>query len=76
MYATPSKAMWNLVESNMRTQRINRGELARRICVHPNTITKDSQEPERIPQGRLWLYFEAVGIPVEDVLKTTISEFV
>ena len=49
-------------------------DLARRVGVHPNTITRDAQEPEKIPQGRLWLYFEAVGISVEDMVKTTVTE--
>lgn len=74
MYSTPSRTMWGIIECGMRSQRILMSDLARRVGVHPNTITRDAQEPEKIPQGRLWLYFEAVGISVEDMVKTTVTE--
>ena len=74
MYSTPSRAMWSLIECGMRTKKMHMSDLARRVGVHPNTITRDSQEPERIPQGRLWLYFEAVGVPVDEVISATITE--
>lgn len=76
MNSTPSRTMWGIIENGMRAKKMRRQDLARLVGVHPNTITKDSQEPDRIPQGRLWLYFEAVDISVEKVMKIAVSELI
>lgn len=74
MNSTPSRTMWGIIENGMRAKKMRRKDLARLVGVHPNTITKDSQEPDRIPQGRLWLYFEAIGISAGTVVKFAASE--
>lgn len=72
---TPSKTMWSIIDAARHTSGMRKSDLAKRIGVHPNTVSADSKYPERIPQERLWLYCMATGISVEDVIKTTIDHF-
>lgn len=69
MRQTPSKKVWSAIETALHEQRMLKKDLAKRIGVHVNTITRDSNEPEHIPLERLWLYFDALGIPADDIVK-------
>ena len=39
------------------------------IGVHANTVSSDAREPEKIPLDRLSLYFTALGINPEVMLR-------
>lgn len=68
-YRTPSRIMADMIEAALKVSGTNRAELAKLARCSPNTLTADLKDPERIPQGRLWLYLTALSIPVEDVLR-------
>lgn len=66
---TPSRIMAGMIEQALRVTGTKKSELAAAVKCSPNTVTNDLRDPERIPQGRMWLYFTALDIPVETVLQ-------
>ena len=66
---TPSRIMADIIIGAMSMRGETRYTLAKKINVHQNTIYLDLKDPERIPQDRLWLYFNVLEIPVEDYLQ-------
>lgn len=72
---TPSKTMWSIIDAARHNCGMRKSDLAKRIGVHPNTVSADAKYPERIPQERLWLYCMATGISVDDVIKTAVDLF-
>lgn len=65
--ATPSVCIWYVIESELRCRKMYKKELAKLMKIHYNTVIRDSAEPERIPQGRLWLYCKSLDIKPEDI---------
>ena len=61
--------MADMILTGLRATKTKKKDLARLVRCSPNTLTADLKEPERIPQGRLWLYLTALSIPVEEVLR-------
>lgn len=59
---TPPRIIWGLIDAEMTAQAVSRGEIAKRIGVHVNTVHSDAAEPEKIPLSRLFVYFAALGI--------------
>lgn len=64
---TPSVCIWAVIEAELRCRGMYKKELAKLIGIHYNTVIRDSSEPERIPQGRLWLYCKSLDIKPEDI---------
>lgn len=71
---TPAHKMWEIIDTARFQSGMNKQDLAKKIGVHPNTVTRDSGDPEHIPQGRLWLYCKALGLSTNDVLQTLASQ--
>ena len=67
--------MADLIACAMTLQGETQQTLAKKVKVHPNTVFKDFQDPERIPQYRLWLYFTVLGVPVDDALSAVAVSF-
>ena len=65
--ATPSVRVWEAIETELRCRKMYKKELAKLVGIHYNTVIRDSAEPERIPQGRLWLYCKSLDIKPEDI---------
>lgn len=72
---TPSRTMWSLIDAARRKSDIRMADLAKLVHVHPNTVTADAANPDRIPQGRLWLYCTATGLPIEKIIKEATTQF-
>lgn len=68
MRQSPSKKVWSAIETALHEQNMLKKDLAKRVGVHMNTVTRDSNEPERIPLWRLWLYLEVLGIKTDDIV--------
>ncbi len=66
---TPSRIMAGMIEQALKVTGMKKSDLAAAAQCSPNTVTNDLKAPERIPQGRMWLYFTALDIPVESVLQ-------
>ncbi len=64
---TPSVCIWSVIEAELNCRRMYKKELAKLVGIHYNTVIRDSAEPERIPQGRLWLYCKSLDIKPEDI---------
>lgn len=72
---TPAQIMADLIACAMTLQGETQQTLAKKVKVHPNTVCNDFQDPERIPQSRLWLYFTVLGVPVDDALSAVAVSF-
>lgn len=66
---TPSSIIWDLIAAEMRRQNMTQGELAKRAHVSPCTVTTDGQDPGKIPQHRVWMYFAILGLDPAIVLR-------
>ena len=67
---TPSRIMAGMSEQDLKVTGMRKSDLAAAARCSPNTVTNDLKAPERIPQGRMWLYFTALDIPIENVLQS------
>lgn len=67
---TPARIMADLIECSMIVSGQTKTGLAKMAKVSLNTVCNDLKDPERIPQGRLWLYFAALGAPMDEALKS------
>ena len=72
---SPSAITCRIIKAAMGAADMNAEKLAKRMNVHINTVYRDLKEPERIPQDRLWLYFTALGVPVNESLQTIANQF-
>ena len=66
---TMPRIIWGLISAAMAAQDIQRSDIAKMIGVHANTVSSDAREPEKIPLDRLTLYFTALGINPEVMLR-------
>ena len=66
---TMPRIIWGLIAAEMAAQDIQKADIAKLIGVHANTIGSDAKEPEKIPLDRLTLYFTALGINPEVMLR-------
>lgn len=72
---SPSQIMCGIIQTAMKSGGISTQELANRVCVHPNTVYSDFREPGKMQQDRMWLYFAALGIPVDEPLRACARAF-
>ena len=66
---TAPHIIWGLIAAEMSAQNIQRADIAERINVSANTITSDAREPEKMPLSRVFLYFAALGIDPQVMLR-------
>lgn len=72
---TPARIMADLIECALIVSGETKTGLAKLSGVCLNTVCNDLKDPERIPQGRLWLYFAALGAPMDEALKAVAETF-
>ena len=72
---TPSQVTAGIIKAAMSAGDITQDALAKLANVCKHTVSTDLNEPEKIPQGRLWLYFTALGIPIDGALENTAAAF-
>lgn len=71
---THSARIWAAIDTVRYASGIRKQDLAKMIGVHPNTVSNDSADPERIPLGRLLLYCKAVGISPDVIMNALITK--
>ena len=72
---TPSQITAGIIRAAMSKDGTTPQSLAKQMQVHVNTVYSDLNDPEKIPQNRLWMYFTVLGIPVDDALKRIAESF-
>jgi hypothetical protein len=72
---TPSQVTAGIIRAAMSAESMTIDQLAKLAKVCKRTVSADLIDPERIPQGRLWLYFTALGIPIDGALQNTAAAF-
>lgn len=72
---TPARIMADLVECALIVSGETKTSLAKKMKVSLNTVVADLKDPERIPQGRLWLYFALLGAPMDEALNAVAHRF-
>lgn len=72
---TPAQILASMIEAAMAIQKVNGQELARRVRTSANTVYSDLNDPDRIPQNRLWLYFTVLDIDCTDTLQAVADRF-
>ena len=71
---TPSQKAWDIIDMIRHRDGLKYKDLAAIAGVSTNTVCSDASEQEKIPQGRLWLYFKAVGIDACDIMKSVATQ--
>lgn len=72
---TPAECIGSIIRSAMSAREINAEQLAKLVGVHANTVYSDLHDPDRIQMRRVWLYFTALGVPVDDALQAFADSF-
>ena len=72
---TPSQVTAGIIRAAMSAGSVTQDKLAKLSNVCKHTVSSDLADPEKIPQGRLWLYFAALGIPIDGALQNTAAAF-
>ena len=65
---TPAECVKGIISAAMGSTDISVKQLAKLTGVHANTIYKDIRDPDGMPMSRMWLYFTALGVPVDEGL--------
>lgn len=68
-FRTPAAVMVDILKGAMLLRSETQVGLSKKTHVHINTVNRDFNDPERIPQDRLWLYFTALDIPIDGALE-------
>ena len=74
-YKTPSEVTRSMIQAAMAIDGRTSESLAEEMGVHVNTVYSDLKDPDKIPQGRLWLYFAVLGIPIQEALDGVANAF-
>ena len=72
---TPAQCIGSIIRSAMSAQEVNAEQLAKLVGVHANTVYNDLRDPDRIQMRRVWLYFTALGVPVDEALRAFADSF-
>lgn len=72
---TPAECIGDILRSAMSAKGITAEQLAKIVGVHANTVYSDLHDPDRIQMRRVWLYFTALEIPVDDALLAFADSF-
>lgn len=72
---TPAQCVGMIISAAMGAQGVQIDRLADAVGVHPNTIRKDLRDPDGMTMQRMWLYFTALSVPVDDGLAAFADSF-
>lgn len=72
---TLPQIMARIIKAAMAANEVTETKLADAVGVHKNTVYKDMKEPEGMTMARAWLYFTALGVPVDDGLNAFADSF-
>ena len=66
---TPPRIIWGLIAAEMSAHDIDAKQLAKLASVHYNTVYSDAREPEKMTLARMSVYFAALGIDPQIMLR-------
>lgn len=72
---TPAQVVARIITAAMRANDVSSDQLAKAASVHVNTVRKDLREPEGMPMARMWIYFLALGVPINETLECFANSF-
>lgn len=72
---TPAQIVARIITAAMGAQEVPAERLAKAASVHVNTVRKDLREPEGMPMSRVWIYFMALGVPIDEGLQAFADSF-
>ena len=72
---TPAECIGMVINAAMGAKGITEDSLAAAAGVHKNTLRSDLKDPDRIPMKRVWLYFTALDVPVDEALSAFADSF-
>lgn len=72
---TPAQIVAGIICAAMGAQGMSSCQLADAVGIHRNTILKDLKEPGCMPIDRMWLYFTALGVPIDEGLQAFADSF-
>lgn len=72
---TPAEIVKTIIAAAMGARQIDSKQLAKLAGVHANTVYNDLKDPDGIPMQRVWLYFTALSVPVDEGLQAFADSF-
>jgi len=72
---TPAQIVARIITAAMGAQDVPADMLAKAVGVHTNTVRRDLKEPEGMPMDRMWLYFNALHVPIDEGLQAFADSF-
>lgn len=72
---TPAQIVKSIISAAMGAQDIDSKQLAKLAGVHVNTVYHDMSDPDGMPMSRVWLYFTALRVPVDEGLQAFADSF-
>lgn len=72
---TPAECIGSIISAAMGAKGLTADKLASACGVHYNTVRKDLKDPDSMPLWRMWLYFVALQIPIDEGLNTFADSF-
>lgn len=72
---TPAQIVKAIISAAMGAEGIDSKTLAKLAGVHANTVYNDLKDPDGMPMQRMWLYFTALHVPVDEGLRAFADSF-
>lgn len=72
---TPAECVAKVITAAMAVREMTAKQLAEKVGVHSNTVHNDLKEPNKMTMYRMWLYFVALEVPVDDGLQSFADSF-
>lgn len=72
---TPAECVGCIISAAMGANDVTVPDLAKMANVHENTVRLDMKDPDRMPMYRVWIYFTALGVPIDDGLQAFADSF-
>lgn len=72
---TPAQIVKAIISAAMGAEDIDSKRLSQLAGVSVNTVYNDLRDPDRMPMQRMWLYFTALSVPVDEGLQAFADSF-
>ena len=72
---TPAEIVAGIINAAMGANKMDAVQLAETVGIHQNTVRKDLKDPDGMPMQRMWLYFTALSVPVDEGLEAFADSF-
>jgi transcriptional regulator with XRE-family HTH domain len=72
---TPAECIGAILRAAMGAQGISNEKLADLVGLHRNTVRTDLEDPDKMKMERVWMYFTALGVPVDEGMQAFADSF-